>query len=252
MSIYKNAPPIVTNGLVFYLDAANSISYISGSSNWIDLVNGIGAGSLLTFKYDPSYGGSIVGNGANTPAGFSPSASINNLMQNASSYCGWFNVSANTPFTFYYKSNNNESQGGYITLFDYYSAAPFSGSYGSGLHVETYGTRQVYWVSSSMPVNSWFNFVVTYDGNSNNTAGTHIYINGVENKQVTVNQNGTQSPTDDSAQNMYIGGSYGQATDSVGGKLSGSLSIVQLYNRQLSQAEVLQNYNAQKSRFNLT
>ena len=32
---------------------------------------------------------------------------------------------------------------------------------------------------------------------------------------------------------------------------SGSISTVQIYNRALSASEVLQNYNAQKSRYNL-
>ena len=37
MAIYKNTPPIVTSGLVLSLDAANSKSYVSGSTVWRDM-----------------------------------------------------------------------------------------------------------------------------------------------------------------------------------------------------------------------
>jgi len=33
------APDIVTNGLVLYLDAANTKSYVSGSTSWTDIAN---------------------------------------------------------------------------------------------------------------------------------------------------------------------------------------------------------------------
>ena len=36
--MYYGAPPIITNGLVFYTDAANQMSYVSGSSSWNNLV----------------------------------------------------------------------------------------------------------------------------------------------------------------------------------------------------------------------
>ncbi len=38
MAIYKNTPPIVTNGLIFYLDASNARSYISSSTVAYSLV----------------------------------------------------------------------------------------------------------------------------------------------------------------------------------------------------------------------
>jgi len=35
-------------------------------------------------------------------------------------------------------------------------------------------------------------------------------------------------------------------------KLSGSIALTRIYNKALTQAEVIQNYNATKTRFNLT
>jgi hypothetical protein len=48
--------------------------------------------------------------------------------------------------------------------------------------------------------------------------------------------------------NLYIGC---RADDAASAFLSGSLSNLQIYNKALSQIEILQNYNAQKSRFGL-
>ena len=60
MAIFKNNPPIVTDGLMLYLDAANRQSYVSGSTTWRDLsgnknngtlVNGVGfSGDTLIFN----------------------------------------------------------------------------------------------------------------------------------------------------------------------------------------------------------
>ena len=48
--------------------------------------------------------------------------------------------------------------------------------------------------------------------------------------------------------NLYIGC---RADDAASAFLSGSLSNLQIYNKALPASEILQNYNAQKSRFGL-
>ena len=44
---FIHSPKIVTDGLIMYLDAANSRSYISGSTTWNNLVNSTISGSLI-------------------------------------------------------------------------------------------------------------------------------------------------------------------------------------------------------------
>ena len=52
MAIFKNTPPTVTSGLVLSLDAANSKSYVSGSTVWRDMSGNGYTGSLIN---DPVY-----------------------------------------------------------------------------------------------------------------------------------------------------------------------------------------------------
>jgi hypothetical protein len=86
--------------------------------------------------------------------------------------------------------------------------------------------------------NIWYNVVTTH------TAGTaSIYSNAILISQTTssITFAGTNN-----AGIMIANGSAGGNSF-----WSGSISIVQAYNRALSASEILQNYNAQKSRFGL-
>ncbi len=54
-------PTIVTNGLVLNLDAANTKSYVSGSTNWFSLGNPSLSGSLISGSgFNNQNGGSII------------------------------------------------------------------------------------------------------------------------------------------------------------------------------------------------
>jgi hypothetical protein len=57
------APNIVTDGLAFYLDAANTKSYVSGSTTWTDIAN-LTNGTLTNGPtFNSANGGSIVFDG---------------------------------------------------------------------------------------------------------------------------------------------------------------------------------------------
>jgi len=66
-----------------------------------------------------------------------------------------------------------------------------------------------------------------------------LYANGIDN---TVSQSVTSGLLSTDALTIGYGGSQ---------YMSGSISIIQIYNRALSASEVLQNYNATKGRFGL-
>ena len=60
MAIYKNTPPIITSGLTLYLDAANSKSYVTGSTVWNDLGGLRNSGSFVNGPgFSTDGGGSI-------------------------------------------------------------------------------------------------------------------------------------------------------------------------------------------------
>jgi hypothetical protein len=87
--------------------------------------------------------------------------------------------------------------------------------------------------------NSWINAAITYNSSTNIA---RLYINGNPLGSVNV---GSVIP---SAFNGVIGDEDG-TTPSV--PFQGSISQTRMYNRVLSDAEVLQNYNATKTRFGL-
>jgi hypothetical protein len=65
MAVFKNSSPIVTDGLVLYLDAGNVKSYPTTGTTWTDLV-GVNNGVLTNGPtFNPSNGGSIVFDGTN-------------------------------------------------------------------------------------------------------------------------------------------------------------------------------------------
>jgi hypothetical protein len=77
MAFYRG-PKIVTNGLVLALDAANTKSYVSGSTTWRDLSGNNNSGSLVNGPtFNNANGGSIVFDGTNDYVDVSNSTSLN-------------------------------------------------------------------------------------------------------------------------------------------------------------------------------
>jgi hypothetical protein len=91
--------------------------------------------------------------------------------------------------------------------------------------------------ASFMNTSNWFQVVGTY------TSGSRIlYINGVQ-----VNSDAQTGTISTNSSGMFIG-AYGTGT---GYFYNGALSICRVYNRVLSAAEVLQNFNATRGRYGI-
>jgi len=95
--------------------------------------------------------------------------------------------------------------------------------------------------NSVVPLNKW-SYVNTMRNKDNNTI--LFYINGILDKTITNITGNINNGSDNGKPQIggYIEYSY---------KFNGRIQNVKLYNRALSDTEVLQNYNATKSRFNL-
>ncbi len=92
----------------------------------------------------------------------------------------------------------------------------------------------------------WQQLVMVFDGNqTGNSNRLKAYINGVLQTLTFFNN----IPATSGASNSVF--SIGN-TQGIGGNFSdGNIAQVSIYNRALSSTEILQNYNAQKSRFGL-
>jgi hypothetical protein len=225
---FNYSPKIVTDGLVLYLDAANTKSYVSGSTVWNDVSRGGNTGTLTNGPtFDTGSGGSIVFDGSDDYINFT---SLNPIT-GASSFTlsGWLNVKTHSNYgiaTFIGNGNNNESAFiGYVAT----AQNGTSNSIGGGF----YGTN----LGSGILVNTGWHYVaLTYNGSS-----ASIYIDSI----ITVTRNSyTPNLTNTSIR-------IGQANTGIAYSFNGNVGSTSLYNRSLSATEVLQNYNATKTRFGL-
>jgi hypothetical protein len=230
---FNYSPKIVTDGLVLYLDAANTKSIVSGSTTWTDLSRNGNNGTLtpgvsgLTFSRDG--GGSLVFDGTDDYV--------------ATNYT----LPSNTSFTItaWAKSSTASVQN---RVFG--NADSVSGTSGVDIIWGYVGSTQIYCVRRNGANNGtldtqstaitnlltgWHQVVYTYS----TTAGSLIYVDGT--------QVGSNTNTGFSSALTFRVGRDGNGTD----KFNGQVSQVQIYNRALSAQEVLQNYNATKSRFGL-
>jgi hypothetical protein len=216
---------IVTDGLVLCLDAADRNSYVSGSLTWRD-VAGSNNGTLTNGPtFSSTNGGSIVFDGVDDYVGISTGYPTTSAL----TYQLWIKVVAFTlPYTSIISFNSWDV--GYVHFIITNGILYFS------LNGNTPTDSNL----GSFPnLNTWYNLSVVYDSI---TKTVKLYTNG--NLTNTVNYSTAISTTQ---QPYRIAGWDGGSR-----YLNGSISSTQIYNRALSAAEVLQNYNSQKSRFGLS
>jgi hypothetical protein len=224
---------IVGNGLVLNLDPAKSNSY-SGIGNTIFDLSGMGnTGALINGPtFSPFNSGSIVFDGTNDF--IISSANVGIVGNSPRTICVWIYV----PFS---QSKNvcgygvgSPGQmfdllvwdtGGYNRVIGHY----YSGGY------DTIGTLPS---RNTINVPGW-NFIThTYYGTTVSLFCNAVFSNSV-NLGVPLN---TENSSLVIGKGIYAGYDY----------FSGSVGALQIYNRALTQQEILQNYNATKSRFGLS
>jgi hypothetical protein len=220
-------PNIVTDGLVLNLDAINPNSYPQSGTIWYDTSGNNNSGTLTN-------GTSWTPNGAQTSFSFDGVDDYVNCGTNSSLNFGtgsatigaWFKTSGNIG------ALCTKRQGSGFQLY----------VYSERLYADGAGTPTGVYSTAKVNTNVWKYGVVVYD-----RIGSliRLYVNGTADG--TTDLGGT-TLTDVGSCNI------GRAT--LGGTprdyFNGTISQVSIYNRALTSQEVLQNYNALKSRFGLT
>jgi hypothetical protein len=223
-------PNIVTDGLVLALDAANTKSYVSGSTTWTNLS---GTGLNGTLQNSPTY--SLANNGGITFLSTNQYTSTNITVPSPSTRATTYEI-AFIPATG--------------------SIVPLSGLIGwSGYLADGFSLG----ITSNLVISQGYNgSTVTFYENASGANISYTFINVVtavyENLKNTYYRNGvlvnsttyTVSPA--ASSNIINIGGYSQGG---WGQSQCTVFYARMYNRALSAQEVLQNYNAQKSRFNL-
>jgi len=219
---------IVTDGLVLCLNAADKNSYPGSGTTWTD-ISGNGNNGTLTNgpTFNSGNGGSIVFDGSDDYVVLTnASTPLTNL-----SYETILKIdsipASNTFRSIWQKSADwNYSTG--ISLQMIYGYLTFS--YGS-----IWG-GSVSYLLSNLTVGNWYHIVGTSSSVSSGTS--RMYING------SLVATGANAATPTSTSDLTLGSGNG-------GAFLGNINVFRTYNRELAAAEILQNYNAQKSRFGL-
>jgi hypothetical protein len=211
---FIHSPKIVTSGLVLCLDAANKLSYRGSGTTWTDLSGNNNTGTLTNGPtFSNANGGCIVFDGVDDYV------SIPDINFTAATIDIWIYINAYGVggSVFVYQSSS-----GFEVWSDLNGLIRYNKNPSVGL---TSGP--------GFTLNSWKNIVATSDGTVNN-----LYLNNV-------NIGSTNGGIfDNTSGDIRISG-YGSYM------VNGRCPILKMYNRALSSTEILQNYNANKSRFGL-
>lgn len=227
-------PDLIQDGLVLALDASDRNSYVSGSTTWFDLSGLNNSGSLVNGPtFNTGSLGSIVFDGVDDYV----SVSTNPVLPGVSgSVSVWFNITNTLGYTvdnagateIILKHNNGGS-------FNGWGITASTSSLGS--YIKNGSTNYYLPVGASITPNKWYNAVITFQSNTS----LILYNNGAFVESTSI---GTLTTNTDSLR-LAI------SNDSFWAKFQGQVANVQIYNRVLSAAEILQNYNATKTRFGL-
>lgn len=246
----KVSDNMVTDGLVLNLDASSVNSYPRSGTTWYDTMSGNGYnGSLINGPIYSSLGeGIIILDGVNDYIQINNSVTTPELSPPIATFNIWFKPSSNAltnSVTSLISRGNYNTAGGFFihlannTIINNTPSVNANCSY-SITDGYRYDNTSAYLPNG---FNVWSNVTVVYD------TQISLYINGVH-KQ-TINRSfptiiyGNNSINTGGDTNLILCAGLGYAPTISNGywePYNGSISKMQMYNRRLSQSEVLQNY----------
>ena len=226
-------PRIVTDGLVFCVDAANKRSYPGAGNTWTDLTANKNNGTLTNGPtFDSANAGSIVFDGTNDYVACVQSFSRNQTQLTISSWVKFNNFT--TSRAIYVETKNDVSSR--IDL----AVTSSQGIRFAGRDDDSDSFTQ-FAISATSLINTdvWYNIVGVYDPlNTNN----NVYLNSVNVTSLSLNLGDGFPDTTSATQRI---GNNGPNTS----YMNGNIALVQIYNRALTPDEIRQNYLATKGRY---
>lgn len=218
-----HGPKIVTSGLVFSIDAADSNSYRSGSAFVYNTANLERSGSVSgSMAYNSQGRGAFAFSGNGAAILFPEDSSLN----------------TQTPTVEVWIKTNNTNQSGF-----WFEKGQVNTQYSLFQESTNIVWRQAslsQYTATSTYINTtdWAQVVGTFVSGDRRT-----YINGI------VRTSDTQTGTISTNSNGMSVGLFGGFNGSRGYSYNGNIGAIRVYNRVLSPQEILQNYNEQLNRF---
>ena len=229
---FHYSPKIVTDGLVFYVDATNPKSYISGSTTEYDLVGSQDMTLNNGVSYTTDNLGSLVFDGLDD---YTQTENIYSYTETAS-WDIWFNrIQSNNVF--------NMPWSNYLPYLAFRNDNTLHFSFGTRL--SGVFTQLSLITNSTFLDNTWYNVCCTlYQDLTSGDAIVNIYVNGELERKFTFS--GVLDELYNSQYELRVGNHRGASYP-----FEGKIPSLKVYNKILSADEVRQNYNALKTRFGL-
>lgn len=219
------APPIVTDNLTFLVDAGDTNSYPGTGTSWRDIVSNNNGTLFGGATYSSADGGSFFFDGVNDYAQFNFFNSVNSQ----GTITQWFKPAISW-------NGSNPSQNMRLSGIHYHWEFGRTNSGTGAFAFDLGNATQCVTSKTSWSSSEWYSMTISW----NSTAGlSRVYVNGVL-------DNTGNSQTFSSNGNYAIGRSNGFSSSQY---WYGNISTVKYYDDVLSDAEVLQNYNALKGRY---
>jgi hypothetical protein len=235
---FNYSPKIVTDGLVLYLDAANTRSYVSGSTTWTDLSRSGINGTLTNGPtLSSANGGSIVFDGTNDYATLGTSIPTNlQIGQGNFTIDFWIYPIGTGAYSICGNLNDALGDGSYWILINSTFTGLQTVQFGSA------GNAQYKFGTTALPTNVWSNVILSRIGTT-----MTCYINGSSYATPITINNFTGNFNID-----YLIGISKAAGTFTAYPLNGRLAILRIYKGVgFTQSQILQNYNTTKTRFGL-
>ena len=222
----KYNPRIVTDGLSVYVDAANPRCYSGSGNTWYNLVTGAIGGTMVGVGYSTFNGGYFSFSGAQ------------------------FMTFASTPPV------GQSTLSSTVEIISYRTTFDFGVMFGGG----GYAANLSYWFGHR---NASDNFMMAYFGNDSDTATPTVnaawnqyvalYDNSIGRRATFFNgrilKNEATSVPNTTNSSYYLGAFRESAAGAAAYQYIGRIASLKIYNRALTAQEILQNYNATKSRY---
>jgi hypothetical protein len=242
----SHSPRIVTDGLVFCVDAANPRSYPSTNNEWNDLTpNGYNGQLINGASYSQEGNGSMLFDGSNDY--ISGVANLGNVSLDVSdkfTVSFWMNsISRGRGAGIINISNSSNDTTCVIWLrpeTDGYIGCYARQTDNTNLYISEGG-------DGSLPNNEWR--YCTFVKNGNAASNLDWYFNNAEELGYRYRFYGTLTTIREPDGNVFFGWSREIAGGNTNQYYNGYLSNLSIYNRALTTEEIKSNYNATKWRF---
>jgi len=238
--------PGIEDGLIFCFDPKNRDCWSGGFSKLTNIAMTTHSGSTDNFDTDETVGalateGYFDYDGTDDTLYFGKDLNSYLTLDKPFSFCAWFNTDeTGTNQSILANSEDNGISGGT----ERYRGTQMRITTSNKIRIILTQNASFWYYkdSTAISTSTWYFAVATYDG-SDSLAGVNLYMNGALDNDSS-GQNAPSSITSNDL--LRIGNVDGDTQD-----FNGKIGPCMIYNRELTAAEVLTNYNRLKGRFGL-